>query len=54
MLGKVLGERLNVSKVLPLSAALTGKAGQGPIVAIGSGGNIDPKTLCDILNSIVS
>jgi len=26
---------------LPLAAALTGKAGQGPIVAIVSGGNID-------------
>ena len=26
---------------LPLAAALTGKAGQGPIVAVVSGGNID-------------
>jgi threonine dehydratase len=26
---------------LPLAAALTGKAGKGPIVAIVSGGNID-------------
>ena len=26
---------------LPVAAALTGKAGQGPIVAIVSGGNID-------------
>jgi threonine dehydratase len=26
---------------LPLAAALTGKAGRGPIVAIVSGGNID-------------
>jgi len=26
---------------LPLAAALTGKAGEGPIVAIVSGGNID-------------
>lgn len=34
---------------LPLAAALTGRAGRGPIVAIVSGGNIDPKKLCDIL-----
>ena len=27
---------------LPLAAALTGKAGKGPIVAIVSGGNVDP------------
>ena len=35
---------------LGLAAALTGKAGQGPIVAIVSGGNVDLKTLCDILD----
>ena len=34
---------------LPLAAALTGKAGGGPIVAIVSGGNIDPGKFCDIL-----
>jgi threonine dehydratase len=34
---------------LPLAAALTGRAGPGPIVAIVSGGNIDLKKLCDIL-----
>jgi threonine dehydratase len=34
---------------LPLAAALTGRAGAGPIVAIVSGGNIDLKKLCDIL-----
>ena len=34
---------------LPLAAALTGQAGRGPIVAIVSGGNIDPRKLCDIL-----
>ncbi|MGA8094705.1 MAG: pyridoxal-phosphate dependent enzyme [Steroidobacteraceae bacterium] len=33
---------------LPLAAALTGRAGPGPIVAIVSGGNIDLKKLCDI------
>ena len=34
---------------LGLAAALTGKAGQGPIVAIVSGGNVDLKTYCEIL-----
>ena len=34
---------------LPLAAGLTGKAGQGPIVAIVSGGNIDLKKFCEIL-----
>lgn len=34
---------------LPLAAALTGRAGRGPIVAIVSGGNIDLKKLCEIL-----
>ena len=36
---------------LPLAAALTGKAGPGPIVAIVSGGNIDLKTFCEIVES---
>ena len=36
---------------LPLAAALTGKAGRGPIVAIVSGGNIDLKKFCEILES---
>ena len=35
---------------LPVAAALTGKAGQGPIVAIVSGGNIDLDKLADILS----
>jgi threonine dehydratase len=35
---------------LPLAAALTGRAGRGPIVAVVSGGNIDPQKLCDILS----
>jgi threonine dehydratase len=34
---------------LPLAAALTGKAGQGPIVAIVSGGNIDLKKFCELI-----
>jgi threonine dehydratase len=39
---------------LPLAAALTGKAGQGPIVAIVSGGNIDLQKFCEILQSTAS
>ena len=34
---------------LSLAAALTGRAGPGPIVAVVSGGNIDLKKLCEIL-----
>lgn len=34
---------------LPLAAALTGKAGKGPIVAIVSGGNIDLKKFCELI-----
>ncbi|HEY1447722.1 MAG TPA: pyridoxal-phosphate dependent enzyme [Caulobacteraceae bacterium] len=34
---------------LSLAAALTGQAGPGPIVAIVSGGNVDLKTFCEIL-----
>src|SRR5438270_10004394 len=34
---------------LPLAAALTGKAGQGPIVAIVSGGNIDLKKFFELI-----
>jgi len=33
---------------LPLAAALTGKAGNGPIVAIVSGGNIDLNKFCEL------
>jgi threonine dehydratase len=34
---------------MPLAAALSGKAGQGPIVAIVSGGNIDLKKFCELI-----
>src|SRR2546430_15877271 len=34
---------------LPLAAALTGKEGKGPIVAIGSGGNIDLKKFFELI-----
>jgi threonine dehydratase len=36
---------------LPLAAALSGKAGSGPIVAIVSGGNIDLKKFCEIIGA---
>jgi threonine dehydratase len=36
---------------LALAAALSGKAGQGPIVAIVSGGNIDLKDYCDLIGN---
>jgi len=38
---------------LPLAAGLTGKAGQGPIVAIVSGGNIDLKKFAELIGSAV-
>lgn len=36
---------------LPFAAALTGKAGQGPIVAIVSGGNIDLAKFCALIGT---
>src|SRR5262249_24122139 len=35
---------------LSLAAALTGKAGDGPIVAIISGGNIDLRKFCELID----
>jgi len=35
---------------LPVAAALTGKAGAGPIVAIVSGGNIDLSKFCELIS----
>jgi threonine dehydratase len=35
---------------LPLAAALTGKAGRGPIVAVVSGGNIDLHKFCQLIS----
>ena len=39
---------------LPVAAALTGKAGKGPIVAIVSGGNIDMKKFCELIGATTS
>jgi threonine dehydratase len=36
---------------LPVAAALTGKAGTGPIIAIVSGGNIDLNKFCELIAS---
>jgi threonine dehydratase len=36
---------------MPLAAALSGKVGQGPIVAIVSGGNIDMKNFCELIGA---
>jgi threonine dehydratase len=36
---------------LSVAAALAGKAGQGPVVAIVSGGNVDLKKFCEIIGS---
>ncbi len=38
---------------LPVAAALTGRAGKGPIVAIVSGGNIDMKKFCELIGPSV-
>ncbi len=55
---RLLAEKARViaegAGALPLAAALTGEAGQGPIVAVVSGGNVDLKTFCDILQSTMS
>lgn len=52
---RVLAEKTRViaegAGALSLAAALTGKAGQGPIVVIVSGGNIDLDKFCQIVNS---
>jgi threonine dehydratase len=37
---------------LPLAAALTGKAGPGPLVAIVSGGNLDLKKFSELIESV--
>jgi threonine dehydratase len=39
---------------LPLAAAMAGKAGKGPIVAIVSGGNIDLKKFCELVESVAA
>lgn len=52
---RLLAEKARViaegAGALTVAAALTGKAGQGPIVAIISGGNIDLKKFSDLIES---
>jgi threonine dehydratase len=53
---RLMAEKLRVisegAGALPLAAALTGKAGPGPIVAIVSGGNIDLKKFFELIESV--
>jgi len=55
---RLLAEKVRViaegAGALPLAAALTGKAGQGPIVAVVSGGNIDLEKFSDLVRSATS
>jgi threonine dehydratase len=50
---RVMAEKARViaegAGALPLAAALSGKGGQGPIVAIVSGGNIDLKKFAELV-----
>lgn len=50
---RLMAERMRIisegAGALSLAAALTGKAGQGPIVAIVSGGNIDLKKFAELI-----
>jgi len=52
---RLLAEKVRViaegAGALPLAAALTGKAGQGPIVAIVSGGNIDLGKFAELIGA---
>jgi len=51
---KVLAQKARVvaegAGALSVAAALAGKAGQGPVVAIVSGGNIDLATYCELIS----
>lgn len=53
---RMMAERIRViaegAGALPLAAALTGKAGHGPIVAIVSGGNIDLQKFSELIGSV--
>lgn len=51
---RIMAEKVRIisegAGALPLAAALNGKAGKGPIVAIVSGGNIDLDTFCELVS----
>jgi threonine dehydratase len=50
---RVMAEKARIisegAGALPLAAALSGRAGEGPIVAVVSGGNIDLKKFCELV-----
>jgi threonine dehydratase len=52
---RLIAEKMRIisegAGALPVAAALTGKAGKGPIVAIVSGGNIDLNKFCELTAS---
>ena len=52
---RLLAEKARViaegAGALPVAAALSGRAGNGPIVAIISGGNIDLQKFCQLIAS---
>jgi threonine dehydratase len=52
---RLMAERTRIisegAGALPVAAALTGKAGKGPIIAIVSGGNIDLNKFCELIAS---
>jgi threonine dehydratase len=51
---RLLAEKVRViaegAGALPVAAALSGKAGNGPVVAIVSGGNIDLRKFCELIS----
>jgi len=51
---RLLAEKARViaegAGALPVAAALSGKAGKGPIAAIISGGNIDLQKFCELIS----
>jgi threonine dehydratase len=51
---RLLAEKVRIiaegAGALPVAAALTGKAGKGPVVAIISGGNIDLHKFCELIS----
>jgi threonine dehydratase len=51
---RLLAEKARViaegAGALPVAAALSGRAGEGPIVAIISGGNIDLQKFCELIS----
>jgi threonine dehydratase len=50
---KIMAEKARIisegAGALPLAAALSGKAGNGPLVCIVSGGNVDLKKFCELI-----